>query len=479
MEDKYKLFKRLICYSFIILTCVIVPLYVENAYFNITKAKFNAYRFGIVILLLALIFIMAFDKQKIKFEPNKLEKLLISFGLLSLLSSLLAYHFDQAFFGSNGWYIGTFTIMTAIVFCIFISRTKFNYKFFWGVILGINIIIFIFSILHSAKIDVFNLHLGINKKQYFSYISTVGNVNWMVGYLCLIIPMLFCRYLKLEDKRQYLYLFVLFLGVFNIILVNSDGIFLGFGIMAFFLVPYIFKNVRYLNKSAYIIVLLVFVGLILKLPIFDAKYLEISGLTKIIISNIALIGLSLIALVIIYLCHKNLINDKALKITRNIILIILGLFVIYFIYDMVKAFVTYNYYWGNNRALIWNESFKIYKDYFSLKQKIFGVGPEYLNEWYYYLSENLKARVLVSHSEPIQLLLTGGIVGIINYVLIVVMVIKSYFKNNLEDNYQLPFLMSIIAYLGQSLVNSMTPLNVGLLALVFAMYMKNEKEVLK
>lgn len=146
---------------------------------------------------------------------------------------------------------------------------------------------------------------------------------------------------------------------------------------------------------------------------------------------------------------------------------------------MVKAFVTYNYYWGNNRALIWNESFKIYKDYFSLKQKIFGVGPEYLNEWYYYLSENLKARVLVSHSEPIQLLLTGGIVGIINYVLIVVMVIKSYFKNNLEDNYQLPFLMSIIAYLGQSLVNSMTPLNVGLLALVFAMYMKNEKEVLK
>ena len=69
---------------------IIVPLYMENRYFNILEAKWHAYLGSIVLLVIALV-LAAMKPQENPFRPqNTLDWLVIAFALNATISSLLS-----------------------------------------------------------------------------------------------------------------------------------------------------------------------------------------------------------------------------------------------------------------------------------------------------------------------------------------------------------------------------------------------------
>ena len=83
---------------------------------------------------------------------------------------------------------------------------------------------------------------------------------------------------------------------------------------------------------------------------------------------------------------------------------------------------------GNGRIPLWELSLKTYINRFPLKMKLFGIGPELLNNIYAVLTDETKAAYICSHSEPIQMLLTMGLLGFISWAMAWIFLIKRCFE---------------------------------------------------
>ncbi len=87
--------------------------------------------------------------------------------------------------------------------------------------------------------------------------------------------------------------------------------------------------------------------------------------------------------------------------------------------------------WGTDRGQIWKMCIELYKN-FSLKEKLFGIGPEAL----YKITGtqgNFEAIVDQAHNEYLQHLLTIGLAGLASYIGMIVstcVVAVKYLKNN-------------------------------------------------
>ena len=122
------------------------------------------------------------------------------------------------------------------------------------------------------------------------------------------------------------------------------------------------------------------------------------------------------------------------------------------------------YHWGSGRGAIWFESYRVYFDEYTVIQKLFGAGPDMLERWYANLSIGFGQRILVSHSEPIQVMMALGAVGFATYALMTMFTIKKIISLK-EDKTAARFCLPVLAYYGQSLVNSATITNLSLLVL--------------
>ena len=70
-------------------------------------------------------------------------------------------------------------------------------------------------------------HRGI-ANDFYTYISTIGNVNWYVGYLSILFPTGCLLYFNCrEDWAKRLLFVYVNLGFYNVIICKSDGIILG------------------------------------------------------------------------------------------------------------------------------------------------------------------------------------------------------------------------------------------------------------
>ena len=465
MERKIK---KIVCYGFIYLAGIIIPLFYEDRYFNIIKAKSDAYRVGASVLLL-LFFFLLLMKNKLKISKiSKFEFLILLFVLNAFLSSAMSYSFVDCFWGSRGWRIGLFALASGAVFICVLSKTQLIKEGIWFPICVVNCIIFSIGILHSMNLDVFHLHQGIKGIQYYSYISTIGNANWMSGYLCLLIPILLVFFCEEKDKiAQFIYFTTLALGLFNGILCNSDGLYLGIGISAFFLIPFVLSERKHLCKVSILVVLFsVFLLVVKQYSRFKYKAMSMSGITMFLMSGYKPYILIIAAVSALIFLRKP--NKKIILISE----FILSLIAVLFLDHMLDAADIYNYSWGNNRSFIWYQSMYIYKNYFNLRQKIFGVGPDMLKGWYYYLSQWLKTTVLTAHSVPVQTLLTLGINGILIYSFLWIRVFRCYFEKKIKDAENFAYFASLAAYFGQSWVNSTNPNNFALFVAIAGLFLQ-------
>ncbi|MBR5515089.1 MAG: O-antigen ligase family protein [Clostridia bacterium] len=457
----------------IIFLLIFIALYIENGYFNITGAKYRALIISMAVLILPMLFFFTYRLIK----RNKYEKMpiciseaaLIGFAVVSIISSLLSERISESFWGSNGWRIGAFTICLLAFLYFFLSRSLEYNQNIWLPVMAVNLILFILGILQFARLDFTGMHDHIMPKQYYQYISTLGNTNWVAGYLCLIIPMIFVFFLLAKNKSSFTVNLVFLIFAFsNLLLCISDGAYIGLGFCAFFAVPFIFADKTRIKRTLLLLSILFFEAVIIGiLPCYQGLFERISGISGVILDlRISLPAFILFSILYIFVLlskkdSKRLRIGLCIGFESLLFLAVAGFF--------VYTAITFSDDFGSSRGAIWRVSFENFSRY-SLKEKLIGIGPELLRQEYEELQMSTRFKglaILSSHSEPIQALVTMGILGVGLWFAMFIGVFKEIKK---ATPHSFAFVLGIAAYFGQSFVNSATVLNLTLLCIMFAMY---------
>lgn len=380
-----------------------------------------------------------------------------------LISAFNSKDINNALWGYKGFYLGAFLVLVATLAIYVFKDLKIESKYYLPVIISITIINLI-AILHSFEIDVLKLHYNILDVSYHKYLSTIGNINWYAGFLSLVVPLFACLYL-LEDKYHCLYLIASYTSVMVVGLLGSDSIYLGLGSVSFFIIPTIFESKKTLKRFSSLL-------LVFDLALIIARKLLycMDGYSGELRRLAIIIPLLMIAIVLLLFAHL-IKEDYYLKISKKLIIaceiILVSILFIFIFLNIRKG----DYSWTTGRIPLWQDSLKIFNN-FKPFNKLLGIGLENLYLIYGPINERYQAIYLSSHSEWIELLLTGGYLAFFSYLSIYLLILFTYFKSKNKRKLT-PFGMSFIAYFGQSLVNSSTVTSVMLLTIILIVYLQN------
>ena len=451
---------------------LIVPIYLENQYFNVTEAKAHIVWYGgSFLVFLGIISFFTERKKTARIRSCQLIDISVYlFAFAVLVSWLLSGHLKETFFGSQGWYTGAFVCFICIAFYVLIVR-HFSYsQQVWLPMMIVHAVLLLIGILHSAGIDVFDLHKGIILSEYFDYISTYGQKNQFSGILCLLFPAFAYFFLSVTDRRsEWIYLVFLFLLCFGIVICGSDSIFLGLAAAVLFLVPVAFQKQRSLEKGFLLIALFGLTLLLFRLlPFFAWKRSYYDGVFQKVLTYQVSVLMLLSGCAGCFLTRR--FYDRVPEHKRRLIVrFLVGIVCIGIIAVIILQIFRFNEGWGSRRGEIWICAVNDFQNDFTFKEKMIGAGPDQLKPVFTALSAERGELVISPHSMPLYMLLCYGLCGIALMLLFLIGFIKSVFDNvkRKTDN---AFTASIAAFLGWMLINTWNAQTAAFFAIFLALY---------
>lgn len=480
-ENWNMILKRYSAYILFFGILIFIPFFMEDGYLNLTQAKAHALYITIIPAAMILGISLCIRGASIrgkrhdtqwKTSINGLDCILIGIAVTALLSSLFSQNVEAAFWGNKGWSVGAATMLSLVAAYFILSRCYARTVNAWFFVLVANMALFLLTILHSMGIDIFGLHAAIVPKQYYLYVSTIGNVNWLSGYLCLILPAFFVFFM-LSTQRTSILLYgaALILGIMNVLLCLSESIFVGIWVCAFFALPFVLKESGRVRRLGALLLSFGLCSLLIGLlPAFAGKRARAHGLFSIILDWKAALIICILGCLCCFLLPT--LWKKFSPKTIQKIIAVCGIVMVFSLIMLIFVFLnSYNDNWGNNRGRIWNTSMELFRN-FNFKDKLIGVGPELLGQYFNGLTSH-SLIVLTAHNEWLQWLLTTGISGGILWAALFLWLIISYFRSHCREHEEIPFFLPLMAYLGQAMLNSPNAMNISLFYLFLALYRKN------
>ena len=402
--------------------------------------------------------------------------MLIMICITTAASVLLSGDIFLSISGKDSWGIGGYSILVCLVITSAIVL-HWNYsQNIWLPVICTNLLIFCMTILHSAGIDIFALHENILLKQYYWYVSTIGNINWFSGYLCLLLPLFAGFYISCQDKTsEKVYLVFLVPALLSSVLCASDSLYLGIGLCAFFAAPYIAVSAERMRRLC--ILTAVFGASLLSaafLPAFADKNAAMHGIAGIFVHPPVAAAVFLIGLAGAVLLTFRKYESRTAGLIITLVsecLLSAGVVALF-----IKNAAAFGDSWGTNRGYIWRNTWEIFRK-FSLLHKLLGAGPGMLRGLYGELEAYLGGTLLVSHSEPLQILVTLGAIGLLLWLISWGYLFILYFRKALWKHDAGIFFWPLAAYFGQSFVNSPQITNFAIMTVIAGVLLLNIRDI--
>ena len=465
---------------------IFVPLFMKTGYFNLIFWKSRAYLYAAIpaVIVMAVITGTAFlskfrhsaeerpgrQRNKVFIKiPQVSLFLLAAIAAWSLFTSYMSQNPELSMMGTAGWSMGSLMIAVLTASTIIVSQYFEFQPYLLLPVMVVNIIINSFAIIQSGRFDLFGLLQNIDKKQVYTYLSTIGQKNSYSGYLCLILPFFWGAFISCKDRlTELLYGIFAVFGFMGIIVAESDSTYAGIGICILFMLLFIFGSEQYVKRSS---ILLILYGCCLlavrSLPVFSGKIARFKGISKAMIGK-PIAEILCISGFILYFIGWKIIGGKFGK--YILIVIELGLLIGIGWYA-VNAATHFNDNWGTKRGMIWRVGWERFMA-FPLRSKLIGVGPEMLVTVYVEIRAATGRNVVSAHCEPLQVLLTQGIIGLGLYLAYWGYLLKLFFGKKLWRKSTASFFFPLAAYWGQSLFCSVYPVTGVLFSFVSGMYLK-------
>lgn len=447
---------------YLIVLIIFFPLIVgSKGYENILEVKY--YSFIILSICYFLVSTISYFYELIikgnNLLKNKkftiLDYLIIIYLIINIISTIFSPYKDYNLMKGLGRGEGLLIVIIYVLNYFFISKTgRFDKKIFRYFAIS-SLLVSLIGCLQFWGLNPLDLYKGISGPYNMSYMSTIGNIDFLSAYYVITISICSLCYIFNDNtkKEKYLYLLSLIFSIFIFLLINVDSGKVAFLSLILIVFPYILKNNVRLSRFLNVIAIVIF-GYFLNYFV-DMRYFANLNIYKASwhfdLINLMLF-LSIVVVLLASICMKNKKYElrKVNKLYLGYIpLFIIGLFIIYN-YDLGISFLNdlrnilhgnFSDNIGNYRLFLWKRSLILFKDY-----PIIGTGPDtfgmrFMNS---FKDDILLVSEMSINDTAANVYLTNlvniGILGFISYVLVI---IEPLFKKKKDINYKILLLTLI------------------------------------
>ncbi len=491
----------------------VVPLYMQNMYFDLIEAKA---RITLIVTIPAVLVGCAAcltelllqkkgqasqdQRERLSLRPETL--LLLAILLWKLAATWFSYDRQGSFYGTIGWHAGSLLEGALILSTLLIAGAvrfpdltgamkqtgalrqtgateptgtladRITGIVLWAVA-AVNAFILLMAAIQSAGVDLFKLLDRIDRMYFYTYLATIGQKNSFAGYLCLTGPLFWGLYAVRRDRRGRIAVGILsFLSLLGVILCESDSVYAGIGIALLFMLPFYFRTGERMQRAAH---LLLMYGICLLLvggcPLYAQKVSRMRDISAAMLTPSCVTAV-LTAGILLLMAGRRATGQQeqqprwVLYLLRTLELLLIAAIVAAVVY--VAAHFDDD--WGTRRGLYWRMAWEYYLK-LPAGRKITGMGQELLALVYVGLRAERGINVLAVHCEPLQILLTEGIVGAGLYLAFWGAMIGLYLRHKMRESDGGIFLFPLAAYLGQSLFCSVYPVTAAVFSAMAGLYL--------
>lgn len=436
----------LVC-GYVILICAVLPLYMQNGFVMIGDAKYAF--FLTVSILFLLLFLAGFApfltvyKQKRGIGWSALDMFVALYGISVIVSFLGSPYKEIALWGYTDWHMGLITQLFFVWGYFFVSRCFGKDKFVWKIIWIASTIVFTIGMLNRYQFDPLGnfREIDIWDWNHANLLSTIGNINWYCGYLCLTLPLSWYFMWKGKGKERAAGYIFSFIGNVSLFTQGSMGGYVGAGAVLIVLFCISLQERAYFLKFLQVLILFVSAPLFINvtillaprgLQIVDSNVLDWRGWMPCLIFLLALY----FVVKKCFFAKKPVLplGEGTRRIVRWAVLWgVLGsaaLFAIFRFYGAlqgesgISAAFNLDAEWGSGRGALWKAAVQCFMrgDW---RQKLIGAGPDCYACVVYELTDLRKelhvtgqwegAIFANAHNEWLNMLVTGGVAGMMLY----------------------------------------------------------------
>lgn len=482
----------------------IFPFVIHDKYFDILPTKYRFYAtVSVAVLVFTAIYLIASgavargvkavrDGSWIR-RFDLTDWCALAFSVMIIVSTLQSEFRFEAFWGNEGRYTGLFTLLLYVFSYFLISRFLRWKQWYLDAFLGGGILACLWGITDYFKMDIFHFKERISNPESFT--SSFGNINTYTIYVAMVIAVAAVLFVLSESVWRTLYYYVCFIiGMFAIIMGESDNAYLSLGILFALLPLYAFRKTQAVRR--YVVMAATVLTVAKCIDWINVAYADtviginslfslISGHDKIMV----MIGAAWGTAAVLYLLKLVVKKEPervllALRVAWGIMLAAAAAVLLYMFYDAnfaghqdkyqaIAKYIVFNDNWGTNRGFAWRISWENFRN-FPLMHKIFGFGPDTFGIITVYnnaqeMSEKYNVIFDNAHNEYLQFLLTIGIAGLAAYAAFLVSAFVKMTRHAKGNLMVLAPMFAFVCYSTQAVVNLSVPITAPFMWLFLAM----------
>lgn len=439
---------------------------------------------------------------------KKLDTMMLFYALAVSLSFLCSPYRYTAFWGYAGWYMGLFSQLIFVGSYFLITRCLQWKSYYWKGTMVVSSIVFLLGGLNRFSVDPAGMFRSVSVHDWGidHLLSTIGNINWYSGYLCLVFPLTIFLYWNSSNMKTRIITGIFtFIGFFTALTQGSEGAYLSIGIVMLVLLWFSFDNRDSFLRFLEILVIMAAafaLNTLLSDVFWRYRNFPVDSIVLRVLDSHGLYGIFTGFLFLYVNCiflyrQEKLTNETLKKLKKVLLLLSLAIFCVLFtimalhtIQPRWFAFINqipilnFTDEWGSNRGLLWKRAIRYYSE-FPLIYKFIGIGPDSFAQYAYthHLEEMTavwNSTVTNVHNEFLNTLFNFGILGFVSHVGIFVAFGKECLAAIKQDKRNISFLLCITGYVVHSFVSFqqiiITPLMFVCLAM-FVLIQKNPSEI--
>lgn len=494
--------RQLIVGVYLFIMFGVFPVYNTNGFFNIRHDRYDMFMAVSLVFLgfFGLFLLMGIDRRQRRTVPARprYRKLsvtdwaMLAFLLICILSTLFSIHPEHALKGTLGRNNGLFLILVYVGVYFAVSRFGRPSPATFAILGFTGAFVSLVTILNYFCLDPLHMLVPLREHDKNVFFSTIGNRNFLCGYLCMILPVMTVLCVEETDALlRRLLLAVVGLSFTALMAANSDCGVLG---IAVFILVFLVRYIRDIHKlKRYLLALTVMLLCARQLGplanLFELSRKGMGSLQVLFVYDTAgfilavVLGLTTIGLYVLDKLKPGVILPKAvfwgLTGFLGLCLLIVAWLVLYFTVLRPDAtlswelsFLRFNDDWGTHRGIIWRRSFDGFKA-FPFWRKLLGSGPDTLylvfQPYFPELAQYGDTSTNAAHNEYLNYLVTVGIFGLAAYLTVLISAIVHAVKVARTNMVASVMLAAVVGYASQAVVSIAQPITTPLFILFLSL----------
>ncbi len=454
MDKENNEFLSVLCELYMIALIAILPLYTKATYYQIGDAKYLffknisvlclgvwvLYRLGSVIRGLPSYFkkILHHKQFCYKVQWSIVDCFMLFYGICGFVSAIASAYETTAWQGYRDWYMGAVSQVFFVGIYFLVSReyTGSAYPIYLGELALFGVVLIAF--LQRFGVNLFQLQTGFRETDwaYSHMLTTIGNINWLCGYLSVLLPLPIVGYFY--SARAWKQKMCYAISVLTLVLLLTQGSDIGIVLVAACLglgFLYGIRQREFFEKSILlaigVCVICPSMGLLMKL-LGTWAMLPVDGFISAWVAQ-PIWWVMAVGLIIGYLLQRKLSNKVAKIVNRSLVItafLVAGVVAVIYLCGLPEGAG-----WGSGRGGLWKAAWMAFCE-MDIWHKLVGVGPDCFAE-YIYTNPSI-AKVIEmeghwadsifanAHNEWLNLLVNEGICGMTAYLGIFVCAFRRY-----------------------------------------------------